>query len=103
MKPGGSLDGRVAFITGAARGRGRAHAVRLAGEGADIIAIDVCAPISATIPYRLASADDLAETVQAVEATGRKAPAREVDVRDLEALQQVVADGSSSSVAWTSW
>jgi SDR family mycofactocin-dependent oxidoreductase len=93
VKPGGSLDGRVAFITGAARGQGRAHAVRLAGEGADVIAVDVCAPISGTIPYSLASAEDLAETVQAVEATGRKALAREVDVRDLDALQHVVADG----------
>lgn len=87
------LEGRVAFITGAARGQGRAHAVRLAGEGADIIAIDVCAPISETITYPMATSEELAETVRAVEATGRKVLAREVDIRDLSALQQVVADG----------
>ncbi|SEH45826.1 SDR family mycofactocin-dependent oxidoreductase [Mycolicibacterium rutilum] len=87
------LEGRVAFITGAARGQGRSHAIRLAEEGADIIAIDVCAPISETITYPLATSEELAETVRAVEATGRKVLAREVDVRDLAALQQVVADG----------
>ena len=90
---GGTLEGRVAFITGAARGQGRAHAIRLAGEGADIIAIDICGPISQTITYPLATSAELAETVQAVEATGRKVLAREVDIRDLAALQQVVADG----------
>jgi SDR family mycofactocin-dependent oxidoreductase len=90
---GGSLDGRVAFITGAARGQGRAHAIRLATEGADIIAIDVCGPISDTITYPLGTSEELAETVAAVEATGRKVLAREVDIRDLAALQQVVADG----------
>lgn len=90
---GGPLEGRVAFITGAARGQGRAHAVRLANDGADIIAIDICRPISDTITYPLATAEELAETVRAVEATGRKVLAREVDVRDLAALQKVVADG----------
>ncbi|MBY0289754.1 MAG: mycofactocin-coupled SDR family oxidoreductase [Mycobacteriaceae bacterium] len=89
----GPLEGRVAFVTGAARGQGRAHAIRLAGEGADIIAIDVCGPISDTITYPLGSSEELAETVRAVEATGRKVLSREVDVRDLTALQQVVADG----------
>ena len=90
---GGPLDGRVAFITGAARGQGRAHAIRLANDGADIIAVDICRPISETITYPLATSEELAETVQAVEATGRKVLAREVDIRDLEALQKVVADG----------
>lgn len=90
---GGPLEGRVAFITGAARGQGRAHAIRLANEGADIIAIDVCGPISDTITYPLGSTDELAETVRAVEAAGRKVLSREVDIRDLAALQQVVADG----------
>lgn len=90
---GGPLEGRVAFITGAARGQGRAHAIRLANDGADIIAIDVCRPISDTITYPLATPEELAETVRTVEATGRKVLAREVDVRDLPALQQVVADG----------
>ena len=87
----------MAFITGAARGQGRAHAIRLANEGADIIAIDVCRPISETITYPLATSDELAETVQAVEATGSKVLAREVDIRDLAALQQVVA-GSEGAV-----
>lgn len=89
----GPLEGRVAFVTGAARGQGRAHAIRLAGEGADIIAIDVCGPISDTITYPLGSSEELAETVRAVEATGRKVLSREVDIRDLAALQQVVAEG----------
>ncbi|BBX04493.1 mycofactocin-coupled SDR family oxidoreductase [Mycolicibacterium moriokaense] len=89
----GPLEGRVAFITGAARGQGRAHATRLAREGADIIAIDVCAPVSDSITYPLGTSEELAETVRAVEATGRKVLAREVDIRDLAALQQVVADG----------
>jgi SDR family mycofactocin-dependent oxidoreductase len=90
---GGPLDGRVAFITGAARGQGRAHAIRLATEGADIIAIDICGPVSETITYPLGTSEELAETVAAVEAAGRKVLAREVDIRDLAALQQVVADG----------
>jgi len=89
----GSLQRRVAFITGAARGQGRAHAIRLASEGADIIAIDICGPVSETITYPLATPEELAETVAAVEATGRKVLARQVDIRDLAALQQVVADG----------
>ena len=91
---GGPLDGRVAFVTGAARGQGRAHAIRLASEGADIIAIDICGPVSDTITYPPATTEELAETVRAVESTGRKILAREVDIRDLPALQQVVADGA---------
>ena len=87
-----TLEGRVAFVTGAARGQGRAHAVRLANEGADIVAIDVCGPVSDTITYPAATSEDLAETASAVEATGRKVLAREVDIRDLAAQQQVVAD-----------
>lgn len=83
----------MAFVTGAARGQGRAHAIRLASEGADIIAIDVCGPVSETITYPLGTSEELAQTVRGVEATGRKVLAREVDVRDLAALQQVVADG----------
>jgi SDR family mycofactocin-dependent oxidoreductase len=89
----GTLEGRVAFVTGAARGQGRAHAVRLASEGADIIAIDICGPVSDTVTYPAATSDELAETVGAIEATGRKVLAREVDIRDLAAQQQVVADG----------
>ncbi|CAN5734678.1 mycofactocin-coupled SDR family oxidoreductase [soil metagenome] len=88
----GPLEGRVAFITGAARGQGRAHAVRLAADGADIVAIDICGPVADSITYPPATSEELAETVRLVEATGRKVLAREVDVRDLAAQQQVVAD-----------
>ena len=90
---GGALEGKVAFITGAARGQGRSHAIRLAKEGADIIAIDICAPVDDTITYPLPTSADLAETVRLVEAEGRKILAREIDIRDLAAQQQVVADG----------
>jgi SDR family mycofactocin-dependent oxidoreductase len=86
------LEGRVALVTGAARGQGRAHAVRLANEGADIIAVDVCAPVSATIPYPGATSDELVETARAVENSGRKAFIREVDIRNLADLQQLVTD-----------
>lgn len=90
---GQPLEGRVALVTGAARGQGRAHAVRLARDGADVIAIDSCAPISDTVTYPMPTSEDLAETVREVEATGRKVLAREVDIRDLAGQQQVVADG----------
>lgn len=93
MATGGSLEGRVAFVTGAARGQGRAHAVRLAEDGADIIAIDSCGPISGTITYPMPTSDDLAETVAAVESTGRKVLARAVDIRDLAAQRELVAEG----------
>lgn len=89
----GSLEGRVAFVTGAARGQGRAHAIRLASEGSHIIAADICAPVSDTITYPAATADDLAETVRGVEAAGGKVLARAVDIRDFDAQQQLVADG----------
>jgi SDR family mycofactocin-dependent oxidoreductase len=89
----GTLQGRVAFITGAARGQGRAHAIRLAREGADVIALDICAPVSDTITYAPATPDELAETVRAVEAEGRKILAREVDIRNDAALRKLVADG----------
>ncbi|MFZ0229183.1 MAG: mycofactocin-coupled SDR family oxidoreductase [Mycobacterium sp.] len=91
--PSGPLQGRVAFITGAARGQGRAHAARLARDGADIVALDICAPVSDSIGYAAATPADLAETVRAVEAEGRKVLAREVDIRDDDALRQLVADG----------
>ncbi len=89
----GTLEGRVAFVTGAARGQGRAHAVRLAREGADVIVSDICGPVSDTVPYPGTTSEDLAETVRLVEAEGRKVLAREVDVRDDAALRQLVADG----------
>lgn len=86
------LEGKVAFITGAARGQGRNHAVRLAQEGADIIAVDVSKQIE-TVPYPTATAEDLAETVRQVEALGRRIVAAEADVRDLAALARAVDDG----------
>ena len=89
----GTLEGRVAFVTGAARGQGRAHAVRLAREGADVIVSDICAPVSDTIPYPGTTPEELVETVRQVEAEGRKVLSREVDTRDDAALRQLVADG----------
>ena len=88
----GSLAGKVAFITGAARGQGRAHAVKLAAEGADIIAVDLCEQI-ASVPYPLASPEDLATTVKLVEDTGARIVARQADVRDRAALKTALADG----------
>ena len=88
----GRLSGKVAFITGAARGMGRAHAVTLAGEGADVIAIDVCAEFDST-DYPGSTPGDLATTVRLVEATGRRIVARQGDVRDPDAVGSVVAAG----------
>lgn len=88
----GNLEGKVAFITGAARGQGRAHAVRLAAGGADIIALDICQGID-SIDYPNASPADLQETVKLVEDQGRRIIARQADVRDAEAVEKVVADG----------
>jgi SDR family mycofactocin-dependent oxidoreductase len=88
----GTLDGKVAFITGAARGQGRSHAVRLAEEGADIIAVDLCAPI-ASMNYPNASPEDLEQTVKEVEARGRKIVARQGDVRLRESLRAVLDEG----------
>jgi SDR family mycofactocin-dependent oxidoreductase len=88
----GMLDGKVAFITGAARGQGRSHAVRLAEEGADIIAIDLCAqPETVSVPG--ATPEDLEETVRLVEAQGRRIVARVGDVRDVERMVEVVKEG----------
>jgi SDR family mycofactocin-dependent oxidoreductase len=90
----GKLEGKVAFITGAARGQGRSHAVRLAQEGADIIAVDICRQID-TVPYPLATPEDLAQTVKEVEALDRRIVASEADVRSLPALELAVRDGVS--------
>ena len=89
-----TLQGKVAFITGAARGQGRAHAVKLASEGADIIAVDLCDQI-AGVPYPLATPDDLAATVKLVEDTGARIIAREADVRDRASLKEALAEGVS--------
>jgi (+)-trans-carveol dehydrogenase len=88
----GRLDGKVAFVTGAARGQGRSHAVRLAQEGADVIAVDLCRQID-SVPYGMATPDDLAETVKEVEALDRRIVAREADVRDSAALKAAVDEG----------
>ncbi|MGY3555519.1 mycofactocin-coupled SDR family oxidoreductase [Williamsia sp. R60] len=88
----GRLEGKVAFITGAARGQGRSHAVRLAQEGADIIAVDTAKQV-ATVPYDTATAADLEQTVKEVEALDRRIVASEVDVRDLAALTKAADDG----------
>jgi SDR family mycofactocin-dependent oxidoreductase len=88
----GRVQGKVVFITGAARGQGRAHAVRFAEEGASVIAVDVCAPIDG-VPIELATEEDLRQTAAAVEAVGGKIVARPADVRDSAALEQVVQDG----------
>lgn len=89
----GRVAGKVAFITGAARGQGRAHAVRLAQEGADIIALDICAPIENRESIPAATPEDLAETVRLVEAQDRRAIGVQADIRDLGALQSAVAQG----------
>ncbi|HJZ00426.1 MAG TPA: SDR family NAD(P)-dependent oxidoreductase, partial [Streptosporangiaceae bacterium] len=83
----GNLEGKVAFITGAARGQGRSHAVRLAQEGADIIAVDICRQID-TVPFPMATPEDLAQTVKEVKALDRRIVATQADVRDYDALKQ---------------
>ncbi|WP_342661512.1 (-)-trans-carveol dehydrogenase (plasmid) [Rhodococcus ruber] len=87
----GRLDNKVAFVTGAARGQGRAHVLRLAEEGADIVAIDACAPID-TVPYDMATSDELAGTAKLVEDMGRRIIYRQGDTRDLAGLQSLVSD-----------
>jgi len=88
----GRVAGKVAFITGAGRGQGRSHAIRLAEEGADIIAVDICADYP-TVGYGMATEADLADTVKQVEALDRRIIAKKADVRDSEALAKVVAEG----------
>jgi SDR family mycofactocin-dependent oxidoreductase len=88
----GRLEGKVALISGAARGQGRSHAVRLAQEGADIIAFDVCRQLG-TVPYPMATSEDLKETVRLIEDLDRRIVAREADARDLAAVQTVVDEG----------
>jgi SDR family mycofactocin-dependent oxidoreductase len=88
----GRVQDKVVLITGAARGQGRSHAVRLAEEGADIIAVDLCQPIG-SVRYPLATPEDLEQTVKEVEATGRRIVARQADVRERSQLAAAVAAG----------
>lgn len=89
----GRLSGKVALITGAARGQGRAEAVRLADEGADIIAIDVAGPVSEYVTYSAATPDDLKTTARLVEEKDRRVVARQADVRDYAALKDAADAG----------
>src|ERR1700735_2294409 len=88
---GDRVAGKVALVTGAARGPGRADAVRLAEEGADVIVVDVCAPLP-SVAYDSATPEDLEETVRQVEKTGRRVISGIVDIRDLAALRAIVDD-----------
>jgi (+)-trans-carveol dehydrogenase len=87
----GRVEGKVAFVTGAGRGQGRAHAVRLAEEGADLVLLDIGQDID-TVPYGLASGADLEETAALVEKEGRRVLARELDVRDQVGIDQLIAE-----------
>ena len=93
------LTGRVAFITGAARGQGRAHAVRMANEGADIIAVDVAGELPPSVPYPPATPEDLAETARLVETTGQRILTYAVDTRDHDGLRKVVDEAVANSGA----
>ena len=88
----GRVQDKVVFITGAARGQGRSHAIRLAEEGADILAVDICAPVRG-LQYPPATPEDLAETVRLVEKTGRRIIAEQIDTRDAAALAAFVDAG----------
>lgn len=88
----GRLEGKVALVTGAARGQGRSHAVELATEGADIVALDICRQID-TVPYPMSTAEDLSETERAIKSLGRSVHAVQADVRDRADLRQAVDAG----------
>lgn len=88
----GKLEDRVVFVTGAARGQGRSHAIRCAEEGADIVGVDICADID-LVPYKLGTSEDLDETVRLVEKTGRSMLAHKADIRDLASLQSAFDAG----------
>lgn len=92
----GRVSGKVAFVTGAARGQGRAHAVRMAAEGADVIAVDIAGKLPSCVPYDPATPEDLAETVRLVQATNRRIVAAVVDTRDFTGLRKAVDDGVSA-------
>jgi (+)-trans-carveol dehydrogenase len=89
----GLVDGKVALVTGAGRGQGRSHAVRLAAEGADVIAVDICADSLETLSYPLSTEADLDATVQEIESNGRRAVKAIADVRSLAELQRAVQAG----------
>ncbi|MUL77519.1 mycofactocin-coupled SDR family oxidoreductase [Mycolicibacterium sp. CBMA 226] len=89
----GRVEGKVAFITGAARGQGRSHAVRLAEEGADIIAVDICGPVSSNPQIAPATRDDLVQTADLVKQLNRRIVTAEVDVRDYAAVKAAVDSG----------
>jgi SDR family mycofactocin-dependent oxidoreductase len=91
----GRVAGKVALVTGAARGQGRSHALRLAAEGADIVAVDVCAPVD-HVSYATATPEDLATTARMVEETGARVVTAEVDVRDAAGLASAVAEGATA-------
>lgn len=88
----GRVEGKVAFVTGAARGQGRSHAIRLAQEGADIIAVDLAAQVD-SVPYPMSTPGDLADTVKEIEALDRRIIASQADVRDYGALKKALDEG----------
>jgi SDR family mycofactocin-dependent oxidoreductase len=90
----GRLDDKVAFVTGAARGQGRAHAIGMAREGADIIAVDLCSEVP-EIKYEASTSDDLAETVRGVAAVGRRILAVQADCCDSAAMEAAAHDGAA--------
>ncbi|MFF1698162.1 mycofactocin-coupled SDR family oxidoreductase [Streptomyces sp. NPDC058257] len=90
--PKGRLDGKVAFVTGAAGGLGRAHVRRMAEEGADLVIVDICRSVD-TVPYPLSTPEDLSEAVEEVRALGRRVVARQADVRDRDSLQEAYDAG----------
>lgn len=92
----GRLNSKVAFVTGAARGQGREHCVRMAEEGADIIAVDICAEVTSDNRFPPATEADLDETVRLVESLGRRIVARPGDVRDLESLSQLCREAAEA-------
>jgi SDR family mycofactocin-dependent oxidoreductase len=91
----GRVEGKVAFITGAARGQGRAHAVKLASEGADIIGLDICAQVD-SVDYAMSTPDDLEETIELVEKQGRRMITKIGDVRDIDALRSLYEEGQET-------